>query len=222
MCFSATASFAATGVTSVAGVAALSGAKQSSHRLLAAIPLFFAVHQFAEGVLWLALSGGEHAAWQQPAMFTFLIIAKVVWPFWVPLAILAVELDSTRRKVLSALLVLGVAVALAHTYGLRAYPVSANIAGQHVQYRLDSPLPFRWVTDICYTLVTVLPPLVSSIRLTRSLGLLVLLSFIVLKIFYYEHFISAWCFFAGLISAMVVVVVRRDSRRAALAQAAAS
>jgi hypothetical protein len=218
MCFSASASFAATGVVSVAGVAALGSAKKPSHLLLGAIPLFFAVHQFAEGVLWLALSGGEHAAWRQPAMFTFLIVGRVVWPFWIPLAILGVEEDPARRKVLWALLSLGVSLAVAETYGLLAYPVSASIAGQHVQYRLDSPLPFRWAVDTCYVLVTVLPPFASSIRLTRTLGMLVLVSFIVSKIFYYQYFISVWCFFAALISAMVVAVVRR-SRTTALVDA---
>ena len=93
MCFSAAASFAAAGVTSVAGGAALRGVQRRSQLLLAAIPLIFAIHQFAEGVLWLGLTQPQHAAWQRPAMFAFLVFAEVVWPFWVPLAVLAIEED---------------------------------------------------------------------------------------------------------------------------------
>lgn len=215
MCFSATASFVATGVTSVAGVGALTGARKPAHLLLAAIPLLFAVHQLAEGLLWLALSRPEYAGWARAAMFTFLSVAEVGWPFWVPLAIRALEDERRRRRVLSALLALGVVVAAARVYGLWAYPVSARIVGQHIQYRLDTPWAIRWPSDIAYAIVTVLPPFVSSIRSIRILGLILLVSLVVSKIFFYQFFISVWCFFAALISALVVLVVRRGSRRSA-------
>ena len=219
MCFSAGASFAATGATAVAGAAAVNWAKKPSQMLLGAIPLFFAVHQFAEGVLWVALSNEEHAAWAQPAISTYLIVSKVVWPAWVPLSVLAVEEDPGRRRLLSALLILGAVLALAMAYGLNAYPVSANIAGSHVQYRQDSPLPFRWITDIAYAVAIVLPPLLSSIKLMRFVGLVLLASLIVSKLFFYHYFASVWCFFAALISVMLVVVVRTSQPRAATATA---
>ena len=77
MCFSAGASFAASAVTAVAGVAAFSVAKKPAFRLLAAIPIFFALHQLAEGVLWMTLGGDVDAAWQGPAMFTFLALPEL-------------------------------------------------------------------------------------------------------------------------------------------------
>jgi len=211
MCFSATASFAAAGVTSVAGGAALRWATQPAHRALAVIPIFFAAHQFAEGVLWLALTRPDLTAWQQPAMFTFLAFGETVWPFWVPLSLLAVERDPRRRQILSALLVLGAVVSLARAYGLMADPVTARIAGQHIRYQIDSPFPFRSASNIGYAIVTVLPPFVSSIRLMRFIGLILLASLVLSKIFFYDTFISVWCFFAALISALLVVVVKRES-----------
>jgi len=214
MCFSATASFAAAGVTSIAGGAALHRARRSQ-LLLAAIPLLFAIHQFAEGLLWLGLTQPQHAAWQRPAMLTFLFFGEVVWPVWVPLAILAVEDDPARQQVLRALLLLGVVLALSRAYGLIAYPVSAAIAGQHIQYRLDAPFTPRRIADVCYAIVTVVPPLVSSIRLVRWLGVLLLASLVFSKLLFYETFISTWCFFAALISALVVAVVRSRRRRGA-------
>ncbi len=213
MCFSATASFAAAGVTSVAGGAALRWARQPAHRVLAAIPIFFAAHQFAEGALWLALTLPGLTAWQQPAMFTFLAFGEAVWPFWVPLSILALERDPLRRKMLSALLVLGTVVSLARAYGLATDPVTARVAGQHIRYEIDSPFLFRRASDVAYAIVTVLPPFVSSIRLMRFIGLILLASLGLSKIFFYDTFISVWCFFAALISALLVVVVRRESRR---------
>lgn len=211
MCFSATASFAAAGLTSIAGGAAMHGARRRSQMLLAAIPLLFAIHQFAEGVLWLGLTQPQHAAWQRPAMFTFLFFAEVVWPSWVPLAVLALEEDPARRKVLRGLLALGIVLSLVRVYGLVAYPVSAAISGSHIQYRLDAPFALRRIGDVCYAIVTVVPPLVSGTRLVRWLGVLIVVSLVVSKLLFYETFISTWCFFAALISALVVVAVR--SRR---------
>jgi len=209
MCFSATASFAAAGVTTVAGGAALRAARRPAQLLLSAIPLLFALHQGAEGFLWLALTQPEHAAWRQPAMFAFLSVAEVIWPSFVPLVVWALETDPGRKRVLAALLVLGCALAVTRVYGLLAYPASATILGQHIQYRLDAPFLVRRIGDICYVLVTVGSPIVSSSKQVRWIGLLVLASLVLSKIFFYQTFISVWCFFAAIISALVVVVVRR-------------
>ena len=208
MCFSASASFAATGLTTVAGVAALTGARTTGARLLAGVPLLFAIHQFAEGILWLALADPARAAWGGPAMRVYLTVSKVVWPVWVPLAILALETDPGRRRPLGALLVLGMLLAPALAYGLGAYPVTANIAGPHIQYRQDSPPLFRWVSDLAYPLAVVLPPLIASNRLTRGVGLLLLASLVITKLLYFQYFASVWCFFAAIISVLVVLVVR--------------
>jgi hypothetical protein len=210
MCFSAAASFTASGVVSVSGVAALSRARKPSHLLLGAIPFFFAIHQFGEGMLWLALSDPLYSAWQRPGMFTFLIVARVVWPVWVPLTMWALEPLPTRRKLLAILTAAGAVLAVLCAYGLVAYPVSARIVGSHVQYRLDSPPLFRWVTDVSYAVVTVVPPLMSGIAMMRFIGLLLLGSLVISKIFFYAYFFSVWCFFAALISVMVVLVIKPD------------
>lgn len=57
MCFSATASFTSSAVIGVIGVATLARASHPREWLFASIPLLFAIHQFAEGAVWLALSG---------------------------------------------------------------------------------------------------------------------------------------------------------------------
>jgi hypothetical protein len=210
MCFSAAASFGAAAATAVGGVVALVSARTTSHLLLAAIPLSFAIHQLAEGVVWLALSHDQYTAWLRPAMFLYLVLTRAVWPVLVPVALLALERDDRRRTWLRFLAATGIVLSVAVAYGLIAYPVSANIDGGHVQYRLDSPLPFRWVIDLVYAVVTVGPPLVSSNRRIRVLGLIVVASLVISKIFFYWYFISVWCFFAAWCSILIVLVVRND------------
>ena len=192
MCFSATASFMAAGVTSAAGGAALHGVQRRSQLLLATIPLIFAVHQFAEGMLWLGLTHAQHAAWQRPAMFAFLFFAEVVWPFWVPLAVLAIEESPLRQKLLRALLALGIVLAVTRLYGLFAYPVSASVAGQHIQYRLDQPFTLRRINDVCYVIVTVVPLFVSSTKRVPWIGVLIVASLVLGKLLFYQTFISTW------------------------------
>lgn len=221
MCFSATASFAAAGLTGIAGATALTSTARSSQMWVAAIPVLFAVHQFAEGVLWLALSGDAPASYTRPAMFTYLTVARVVWPTWVPLAILALESEPERRRRLTALLVLGAVLSLVEVYALSVYPVSASIDGRHVDYRIDTPPPLRWPMDIAYVLTTVLPPFVSSSRAVRMAGVALLAALVVSKIFWFRYFASVWCFFAALISVGLVVALRAARRRPALAGAGA-
>jgi hypothetical protein len=207
MCFSASASFTAAAATAIAGGAALQGAARPSYRLLAAVPLLFAIHQFAEGILWLALSDPARAGWGPPAMLVYLAILKVVWPAWVPVAILKLETEP-RRRLLWALVVFGAVLSPVLAYGLGAYPVSANIAGHHVQYRQDMPYLYFWFTHLGYPVAVVLPPLLASNRLVRFTGALVLASLVLTKIFFYYYFISVWCFFAAIISVGLVLAVR--------------
>lgn len=57
MCFSATASFTSSAIIGVIGVLTLAKSNQPKEWLFASIPLLFALHQFAEGAVWLALTG---------------------------------------------------------------------------------------------------------------------------------------------------------------------
>ena len=54
MCFSATASFVASGALSALGVATLRATQRKAEIPFATIPLLFGIQQFVEGVLWLS------------------------------------------------------------------------------------------------------------------------------------------------------------------------
>src|SRR6188768_3673276 len=65
-------------------------------RIIASIPLIFAVQQFTEGFLWLSLTSPRFAGLQSVATIVFLFFAQVVWPVWVPYAILKLEPKENR------------------------------------------------------------------------------------------------------------------------------
>lgn len=208
MCFSASASFVTSGMLSVVGGAAMRQARASPRMLLAAIPLLFAAHQLAEGVVWLTLGGSDHPGWHRPAMFAYLAVAKVVWPIWIPLSILVVERNTAYRRVLVPLVVIGAVSSLYQAYQLIAYAVSASVAARHIHYEIASPPAARQLAAVLYFVPTVVPPLCTSLRLMRVVGLGVLGSFIFSAIYFREALGSVWCFFAAIISALIWFVVR--------------
>mgnify|MGYP000091041284 FL=1 len=71
MCFSATASFAASAVLGATGIATLAKTKDRKMLPLATIPLVFAIQQAIEGGLWLTIADGGSDAVLLSALFLF-------------------------------------------------------------------------------------------------------------------------------------------------------
>ena len=106
-----------------------------------------------------------------------------------------------RRRVLVAFVAAGAAVGAYLLVVLMAYPIVSRSTGQHIGY--DSPHFFAAVTMTLYLLSTAISPLLSTHRMVVVFGALALLSFGAAYAFYATWFISVWCFFAALLSAVV-------------------
>jgi hypothetical protein len=209
MCFSATASFGASAILTVAGVVALRHVETKSQIPFAAIPLIFAFQQFTEGFVWLSLTHQDYNHWQKIPITIFLVLAQAVWPFWLPFSILIIEKDEKRKMALKVLLGLGLVVSFFLAYRVLFYPVSAAIAPLHIHYELHFPyVPFGIVVSIFYFLVTIVPPFLAGGKRMSSLRLLNLMSFIVTMVFFESYVISVWCFFAALISWEAFLVMK--------------
>jgi hypothetical protein len=203
MCFSATASFSAGVVLLGVGTLTLRSALAAHQRRslpFAAIPLLFAIQQLIEGVIWLTFS---YDAPLLNSVMTHLysFFSHVLWPVYVPVAVLLMEPEGWRRRALIAFAVAGAAVGAYLLYVLVAFPVVSQPTGQHIQY--DSPHFFAAATMTLYLLSTALSPVLSSHRMVQVFGALALLSFGAAYAFYATWFISVWCFFAALLSAVV-------------------
>jgi len=192
---------------SVIGIIAVKKIPAVSLVPFAIIPLLFAVQQFSEGFVWLAGTNVISAAWKQPSVLFFLLFAQVVWPVWVPFSIFLLEKQPLRRKILLALLVAGAILAIYHLYCLAAFPVSAEIADHHIDYRLGYSSFAGGLGSMVYIMATILPPFISGVKKMPLLGLCILLSFLVTLFFYKTYVISVWCFFAALISVIVVLIL---------------
>jgi hypothetical protein len=111
---------------------------------------------------------------------------------------------------LTAFVAAGAALGTYLLYVLVAYPVVSRPTGGHIEY--DSPHFFAAVTMTLYLLSTAISPLLSSHRWVLVFGALTMLSFGAAYAFYATWFISVWCFFAALLSAVVYVHFRVRER----------
>jgi hypothetical protein len=65
----------------------------------------------------------------------------------------------------------------------------------------------NWSSAIVYFIPTVLPALISSVDRMRLLGIIVLASYLVSNVFYQNYLVSVWCFFAAIISVVILVII---------------
>lgn|SRR3989338_8253485 len=207
MCFSASASFGAGVVLSVIGVASIKKAKSPSQIVFASIPLIFAVQQITEGFVWLSLSNPAYASLQEVATYNFLFFAQVVWPVWVPFAILKLEPKERRRMSEKILVVIGGLVSIYLAYCLLTFPVEAKIVGYHISYEQNYPAAISRYCGFLYIVATIVPPFFSQISRMWILGTTILISYIITTIFYTDYIISVWCFFASIISIAVYAIL---------------
>ena len=215
MCFSATASFSAGAFLLGLGTLTLRSAIVAKQRLtlpFAAIPLLFAAQQLIEGVIWLTFSD-EDTRLNSVMTHVYSFFSHVLWPVVVPVAVLLMEPEGRRRRVLIAFVAAGAAVGAYLLYVLVAFPIVSRPTGQHIEY--VSPHFFAALTMTLYLLSTAISPLLSTHRMVVVFGALSLLSFGAAYAFYATWFISVWCFFAALLSAVVYLHfgVRERERR---------
>jgi hypothetical protein len=207
MCFSAGASFAGGAVLSAIGVATMRKVQHPSQRLLASTPMLFAFQQFAEGVVWLTLKSGEHALIQSAAGNFFLLMALVIWPSMMPLAVMKLEQNIKRKKIIAGFLAAGIIVSLYYAVCLISFNANPKINGFHIQYVNDFPIRLGFVVFGLYISATIVPLFISTVKRMSLFGILVLLSCLITGVFYKEFLTSVWCFFAALISVVIYVIV---------------
>lgn len=211
MCFSATASFSAGAFLLGVGTLTLKSARRPRELAFAAIPLLFAIQQLSEGVIWLTFR------YEAPLLNTVIthvysFFSHVLWPVYVPVAVLLIEPPGWRRRVLLVFVAAGVAVGAYLLYFLVALSIVSRPVGQHIEY--VSPHFFAVAAITLYLMSTTLSQFLSSHRVVKVFGGLALLSFAAAYFFYATWFISVWCFFAALLSAVVYLhfVLRRTER----------
>ena len=210
MCFSATASFATAALTGVLGVASLARVGHPRELPLAAMPLMFAIHQGVEGLLWLTLPSAPSGAMSSGLTLLYLLLAQVFWPTFAPVAVLLVERDAQRRRLMRLCLALGVAVSTYLLWRTLTSPPSAVVVDGHIVYVANYK---SVVLVLAYLVATSLPLMLSTQPMIVLLGVIIFLGSSVSYALYGAAFLSVWCFSAAIASALIFVHFARGRRR---------
>ena len=212
MCFSAAGSFALSGVLGGLGAASLARNSSKPHRMFAAIPLIFAVQQAAEGVVWLTIVDGERTAVHRLAVSIFLVVAFVLWPMWLPLTLRRIETSPTRLRTLSVLCWAGGLVAAYASFVLFRFRPVAQVVGHSIRYdyATSGDTPRHMLYLVAYVVPTLVPFFVSTASLARTIGLTLVMSLVASAVVQRDALASVWCFFAALLSCLILVAVARE------------
>lgn len=200
MCFSAAASFTAGTALGAVGAVTLRKSRSKAELPLALVPVLFGVQQFSEGVLWLSIRRNMPLV-QSGAIYVFSAFSHVVWPIFVPFAILLVETSGRRRSALKMFQVLGVGVALYLLYFLARFGVTAHIHAHSIFY--DSPHFYIVAVLVVYLAATCGSGLFSSHRCINAFGVLAFVLAIVAYQVSVTTFVSVWCFYAAVLSLLI-------------------
>ena len=201
MCFSATASFVASGMIGSIGVATLRHVREPRALLFASVPLLFAFHQLGEGFVWLGLEGRIGKLALDHVAFLFTMYAQGIIPLLMPVAVALMEPPGRRRSAILGLTVIGALVCAWDVVGLVAFPSRTFVECHSIAYR--NPLTGNLLISCLYILATCGALLLSTHRVVRWYGLLNVIGLTVVQIIRDYAFASVWCFYAALLSVMI-------------------
>ena len=205
MCFSVSASFAASSVLIPVGIYCLYKARKINHHywVFALYPLVFGIQQAVEGWLWLTLGAPDDVSTRMPAL-SFIFFSHFFWLFWLPFSCYLLERGSNKQLFLIFTLLGG-------TFGLSMFIpalvftdwLKISLLHHSILYELkliyDGFIPHSLVRGV-YALIVLIPLLLSSQRYLRYFGMIIFISLVAANILFAETFISVWCYFAAILS----------------------
>lgn len=201
MCFSPQADLVGGAVVTLIGVDALRHVRARGEIMLASLPLMLGAHQLVESLVWWSLQGHVGDGIGRAATWIYLVIAFVVLPPYVPMAIRNIEPTPSRRRLMTPFVVLGVAVDSVLLVSMVREPVSASLETRHLAY--DIGLAYGGLIVVAYVIATCGSLLVSGYRHIVLFGLVNLPVVALLALLAQSGFASLWCSWAALTSGLI-------------------
>jgi hypothetical protein len=207
VCFSAQADIVGGTLVAAIGVDAYRHLRgRSSHFLLATLPVLLGVHQLVEAFVWWGVDGHVPQAVGRVALWTYLLIAFVVLPIFVPFAVLALEPTTRRRWQMAPFLALGAGVSAVLLAAMLDAPIDAATHSYHLSYSVQLShgglVVALYVVAICGAL------LFSGYRHIAIFGLANLAAVVVLARLTLDGFTSLWCAYAAIAAAAIAIHMR--------------
>ena len=207
MCFSPQADVVGGLLICAIGVDAVRHIRQRREFIaLAWIPVLLGAHQFIEALVWLWLQGHVPRGIGHVALWAYLLIAFVVLPVFIPLAVIALEPTRRRKQMMAPFAVLGAVIAMTLFAAMVRGPVGVRLAPYHLSYSIQLSDGFLIVA--LYVVAVCAPLLVSGYREVMLFGVANLVAVIVIARLTVSGFASVWCGWAAVSSAAITLHCR--------------
>src|SRR6266704_2723319 len=169
-------------------------------------PVLLGAHQFIEALVWLWLQGHVPRGIGHVALWAYLLIAFVVLPVSVPLAVIAAEPARRRKQVMAPFALIGAVIAVTLFAAMVRGPVGVKLAPYHLSYVIR--LPDGLVIVALYVIAVCGPLLVSRYRNVVLFGVVNLIAVVVIARLTISGFASVWCGWAAVSSAAITLHCR--------------
>lgn len=179
---------------------------RNNHLLLAALPLLLGAHQLDEAFVWWGVEGRVPHDVGRVALWIYLLIAFVVLPIFVPVAVFALEPTARRRQQMAPFIALGVCVSAVLLDAMLRAPINAAHRPYHISYSVTisngGVVVALYVVAVCGAL------LFSGYRHVALFGFANLIAVAVLAWLTLDGFASLWCGYAALSAGAVALHMR--------------
>ena len=206
MCFSAAVSFATGALLLPVALYAI----KTTHKLnasylpLALIPLFFALQQVTEGLIWHYSSQDDtesHLLFVQ----VYLFFSHFFWLVWIPLTAWRIETEAKKKKLFFNFMLTGFIIGGLAYVPLILQPerIEIFILKGSIYYDtrlITHPYISLAVLRTGYIILVLTPLFLSSEKLLRQFGWMVALAIPLTMLLFEYAFVSIWCFFAAILS----------------------
>jgi len=201
VCFSPEVDVTAGVVVGAIGVEALRHVRRLRELPLAALPLLFGAHQLTEAFVWWGLEGKIAPSPGHTAVWAYMAFAFVVLPLLAATAVLLVEPDPGRRRIIGGFATVALIVSFAYLTAMLRGPISAAIDGRMVVYATG--VAHSGVVAAVYIVATVGALLSSSHRRIAAFGRANLIAIPILMLISAQALTSLWCIWAATASVVI-------------------
>jgi hypothetical protein len=158
--------------------------------------------------VWFGLDGRVSAQVGRAALYGYLAFAFLL-PVVVPVAVAGIEPDRARRRWMQAFVGLGAVVTAILITSIVRSPINAQMEHLHLSYRVDVDRELLIVG--LYIVATCGPMLASSYRSLVAFGVVNLFVVVLLAWLVSSGFVSLWCAWAGVTSALIALYMREEA-----------
>ena len=214
MCFSPEVDFLTSVGVGVIAIATLRRVKENQdscgHLLpIAVIPAIFALHLISSGLVWLGFQGHVPGSVHVFAFNFYVVVAFVLWPIYVPFALLCLRLSASRQVMMIVILLLGGIVAVRYGLAIINGHASVTMESRYLDFHISNVPGFIGYAYFICTCGAVLLSERASLVMWGAVNLIVVATLVGT----HNHGLpSLWCFWAAVTSVGIFGFIHQESK----------